>query len=580
MIMTTPDDNSLDDQIRKVAAFAVPGAVDRRLREQLAVFRTRLSHAEPDTLRDVLWKKPEWFWPGLASAAALVLAVLAAIMLPRQTTLAEVATAVLDQPWVHLHTKVQDHHEGDEWFSISRQVWASRHPGSIQYEDYRLQLYDWFKPDENVIYRGPVVWRSRAGDLESMTSALRLLVQQGRPPDKPLPALDILGPERDAMKVTDQRVDRVVEEGQAWLDYKLTVTEPKSDQPVRILFRIDTVSRLPRISRVEGVRDGKPMVVETRFDYPEKGPIDVYDLGAPRTAKMVDRVPTDDIKGILDTLRAGRERMDDYRAVFVKRLEGIDYMWWTEEPEIFYRKGDRFRRDFGWDRAGNRAAIKRPADAEDLGKWWMERSKAFQYFPVSVVRGSTTFTSMLKSVTDPDGSVHQHIESVSRSEYTNVPGEMYPPEWSMRPEFACRPPLGIGDPHQEPVIDLKPKEGPAGCILLTVRHTSTQGRVNERGIGLVDGSRYWMDPARDYIVMRWDWVMRDQGGKERVIESDTIEETARSPQGVWYATKFRRHFPTTDGKPGQSDQIYYIYLDFKAELPDSLFDPPRPGRIH
>ena len=33
-------------------------------------------------------------------------------------------------------------------------------------------------------------------------------------------------------------------------------------------------------------------------------------------------------------------------------------------------------------------------------------------------------------------------------------------------------------------------------------------------------------------------------------------------------------------KPKQTDQIYQIYMDFNADLPDSLFEAPRPGRIH
>ena len=71
-----------------------------------------------------------------------------------------------------------------------------------------------------------------------------------------------------------------------------------------------------------------------------------------------------------------------------------------------------------------------------------------------------------------------------------------------------------------------------------------------------------------------------QTGKENIIESDRIEETARSPQGVWYATKIRRKYrkPRWEGKP--TDQVYHIYVDFDADLPDSLFEPPTPRRIH
>jgi hypothetical protein len=96
----------------------------------------------------------------------------------------------------------------------------------------------------------------------------------------------------------------------------------------------------------------------------------------------------------------------------------------------------------------------------------------------------------------------------------------------------------------EPVIDMHPAEGPAGCILLRIRHTSPKGRVNEKGIGMPDSQRYWLDPKRDHIAMRWDMLRRDEKGQEAILESDTVEETARSPQGVWHATRIRRRFPS------------------------------------
>jgi len=139
--------------------------------------------------------------------------------------------------------------------------------------------------------------------------------------------------------------------------------------------------------------------------------------------------------------------------------------------------------------------------------------------------------------------------------------------------------MGIGDEHKEPMLDLQPDEGPSGCIILSVGHTTKEGRVNEKGIGLADGIRYWLDPQRDYIVMRWDSVVRDEKGQEKIIESDRVEETARSPQGVWFATKIRRKNPSRDGKSKPIDQVYHIYVDFDAELPDSLFEPPTPRRI-
>jgi len=576
--MDISDDRHADEQIRTSVSASVPPAVEHRLRSQLAGFRTRLSAAEPVAASPPRrWVRPAaWLGLGATCAAVLGLVEVAGLLLRPRTSFAEVTTAVLAQPWIHVRSVYSGDAESEEWFSPSKDISASRSRGSVKYEDYRLQLYYSYNAAEQVLYRGPLVWTSQAGQFDSMAEALKVLLQEDRPPDKPLANLGFLGSVRDKLQVIDQRVEKVTEKDHTWLDYRLTVKYPQSAEPVRMLFRVDAVTKLPRLSRTEGRQDGKPWTRENQFDYPDRGPADIYELGVPRTAKLVDRVPAGDLKRILETLKAGRDRMDHYRAVFVVQLEGLDYAWWMERPQIFYRKGDRYRRDFGGPR--DQATLKRPAADVDLREWWLDRAKLHRFFPIYVQLGSTSYTCMFKAAIDPDGSRHQEI-AVEKYTYNLKPGETVPADYSMRPEWACRPPMGIGDEHQEPTLDMHPVEGPAGCILLRVGHTTKEGRVNEKGIGSPDGIRYWLDPQRDYIVMRCDSFLRDEKRQETMVESDRVEETARSPQGVWFATKIRRKNPSPDGKSKPIDQVYRIYVDFDAELPDSLFEPPTPRRI-
>ncbi len=222
----------------------------------------------------------------------------------------------------------------------------------------------------------------------------------------------------------------------------------------------------------------------------------------------------------------------------------------------------------------------RPPEGTDQRQWWFERTKADRYFTRYVTRDSSRYISDVKTITDPDGSQHLEIASVSRVNFGSKPEEMIPPTWSMRPEFACRPPMGLPSADFEPVLDLHPTAGPPGCIFLAVRHTSTKGRINEKGVGIPDGCRYWLDPKRDYIVVRSQMVQRDATGKEVVISDGIVEETARSPQGVWYVTRIRHKDcdPSRAAKP--IDRIDHIYVDFDVDLPDSLFEPQKPGRVN
>jgi hypothetical protein len=111
------------------------------------------------------------------------------------------------------------------------------------------------------------------------------------------------------IKVFEQGLTKVNDGGRVWLDYRLAVTCEGSAKPVQFLFRVDSVTKLPAICRTSEELNGKPTLSETRFDYPERGPADIFDLGVPRTTKLVDRVTPDDLHRILETIRAGRERM-------------------------------------------------------------------------------------------------------------------------------------------------------------------------------------------------------------------------------------------------------------------------------
>ena len=54
------------------------------------------------------------------------------------------------------------------------------------------------------------------------------------------------------------------------------------------------------------------------IDYPDSGPTEIDDLGAPRNAKVIDRIPPDSVGRILAGFEASRRQFDDDRAVVVE----------------------------------------------------------------------------------------------------------------------------------------------------------------------------------------------------------------------------------------------------------------------
>ncbi|MEX2091208.1 MAG: hypothetical protein WD971_00950, partial [Pirellulales bacterium] len=87
--------------------------------------------------------------------------------------------------------------------------------------------------------------------------------------------------------------------------------------------------------------------------------------------------------------------------------------------------------------------------------------------------------------------------------------------------------------------------------------------------------RFWLDPAREFAVVRWDMLVVGDSGKEEVQSSTVVEQLKQSPKGIWYATRFRvKAVP-----PVENDEVVDIYVDFDVDLMDSLFEPPKVGDV-
>lgn len=584
--MKAQDDGHIDELIGRAMEDDVPADVERRLRSQLADFRTRLGSTDQPTMpRSARPRRRVWRGVAATAAAATVLAAVAAWLLRPQVSLADVAAAVLQRPWIHATETDEDGETFEAYYSPTKNVSAWCYKDWIEYHDHRLKVYDSYDVEEKVLYRVPQ-WTLSAERYAWLATMLRVLLASGKPAEKPLEVLEFLGDDRAQMEVVDQRLERVEEDGRRWLDYHLTVRGGHFADPIEMHFRVDADTKLPRQCRFEGRPEGKPMVKQMRFDYPDKGPADVYDLGVPKTAKLVDRMPSDDLARILDTMRAGRQRMDDYRALVVQYNEAPGFAWWMEQPMVVYRKGDKFRADLPWwsDRP---FPHEEPAEDEDREAWWWKRAEDFIFVPTCVTIPWKEFyvehSTKWRTVKDPDGSPHLEIESVQKCNIKVPPGDVIAPYSSRRPEFVCRT---IGAPpcqQWEHVLEMNPTEGPPGTILLHVRRT---GRARLEPVipeGLPpqpDAYRSWLDPTRDYTVVRFDMLSGGEPGSEEITHSQVVEEMAQSPQGTWYATRFRLKNAARDSSGKTYDIVIHFYVDFDADLPDSLFEPPKPGRIH
>lgn len=453
--MNTENDRNIDELIGSILEDHVSVNVERRLRSQLENFRRQLGEANSPVARNPMTPgRRVWFGISLTAAAAIA-AVLISWSLAPGVSLADVAVAVLQQPWVHM-TRIEPGGKTSEcWYSPSKDISAWRDGDWIEYRDHRVKVYYAYDLHDKVLYRVPEEMRRGMEDFASLIESLRVLMQSTQQVDNPLERLGLLGQKRTQAEMVKQKMEKVEEDGMKWLDYHLTLMwhEPKMPQPVEIqlLFRVEPETKLLRRSRYSYKiqENDRATIMDWRYDYPEKGPADVYDIGVSKTAKLIDRVPTNDLARILETLRADRQRMDSYRAILVQRVEGscrpIGF------PEVICRKGDRFRRDTAiWTDPSimNDPNVNWPKGDKDAGDWWKKWIKDHYFLlPMSIDRGSTAYTIHTDCTTDSDGSVHHNIASVEKREDRSRPRRDLPGALGL--DARVRMSAALGDPTRD-----------------------------------------------------------------------------------------------------------------------------------
>jgi len=503
-------------------------------------------------------------WIAAAGTATVLTAMVLIHLSSMSVSLADVAQAVSRKKWIQLTVRAtageKELGEKEEWYSPNREVTAMRENERIVYHDHKLKVYNTYDVAERILYRVPAVGKRPQNPWSEITETLPRLLAGGDTA-KLLSEMKFAGSQGDELHIAEQKMKKVTEGGREWLDYTLTVKARDVDQPVTILFRVDPGSNLPHLSRVTGQHDGQAFRYDITIAYPETGPEDIYAIGVPRDAKLVDRIPKDDLARLIAGVAAGRVRFDDFRA-FVVPSHGEGGHWLDSAVEMIHRKGNRIRRDMG--SVGSDPV--RPAHDVDASAWWSQHAKEFSYTLASIGIAGVEQMFRQRTITEPNGSERYEIVP-GRPFGSALNAEQWIPSfYTLTPDYAGRPPLGIPSERMEAIIETDPGDGPEGTVLLRVvpsgrRDSSTDPDTNKQ-TAMPGGSKFWIDPAREYLVMRWDM----QNG------SHIVETVAQSPKGHWYPTRVRRK----SSDPAIKDTFLDFYVEFDVEIPDALFDVKNP----
>jgi hypothetical protein len=265
---------------------------------------------------------------------------------------------------------------------------------------------------------------------------------------------------------------------------------------------------------------------------------------------------------LISGVAAGRVRFDDFRAVVVDSHSDPALWWRSRSFEVIHRKGNRIRRDMGFV-SGD---VVEPGGDVDRIVWWSNRAKEAQYQLASIVNGGVEHTFTDRMIAEPDGSERHEIVSRRPTQLGLDPEQWIPSFYTLTPDYAGRPPLGVPSQRMEAIVESNLSDGPEGTVLLRVQYTgqgtsSSNPNAAKRRVP-PGGWKFWIDPAREYLVMRWD-----MGGSSHIVES-----VAQSAKGHWYPTRMR----WISSDPSIRDTFMDFYVEFDVEIPDALFDVKKP----
>ena len=528
-------DDDDDNQIRRLVALAGdPTAAPRP--EFVAGLRMRVLDQLGPPRRGSRWQ-PRLVIGSALAAAVVAASVLAVVLLRPANAWAEVARALQAKSWVHTKTLGSDGKVYNEaWSSPTNSISASRRGDASEYHDLALRIVMKYVPADGAIYR----LRASPELPKQDPDFFRDLLETKGPAKSPFPGMDLVA----------QRRREVVENGRAWVDIELTLKVIGGDRKQDLTFRVDPVTKLPHSCVFQSIEGP---IGTTLFDYPDRGPTDLYDLGVPRTAKVVDRLPADDLDAVLAGLKAGRVRFDDYRAIME---------WGGHDIKRVYRKGRKWRAELML--PSRKPGPQFPPNADTA--WWKAHQNDYMFMVQAICDGERVYyygpegTSFMPDAKGPPRPKLLMEQAINPSDDPFMP-------WpDLFAEHVGHPAVWLPTDDREFTLEAKPTDGPPETIRIRVRDSHLPENQPP------DLYKLWIDPKQNYLALRAESSVfeptADRPRKLAYIDTKVIESVARSPGGHWYPTRVVRKTSNSEVQ-----QVSRYLLEFDAALPDELFKP-------
>ena len=491
------------------------------------------------------------------AAAAMILIVYSGINYfggnNNGVALGDVIESMQKKNWIHAKATVQQSRQ-----IIYHEVWECFNPkinidiepnGRVIYRDYYEGTLNIYEPSSNTLTKSFVTDRFTQTKPESPTEIVKFMIDecesQGGKVTRKKSQIDNISVE----------IFNLVSEHQ---DIKLIV-DSESNLPISI----ETIAHVP-----EANLNAKTSVV---LDYPEQGPEDIYSLGVPKDAPIIDNRAKEDTQNLINEIQKRfDEGFGNYLAIAFDSYVDVNNTLEPKKIIVMRQKGEQKRLDEYnvYNYIGSKNNI--PTLFSVIKDMWPELTiqnvldladdKYAEY--QLVYDGKTSFYRRANySGEDYTDSLNQDmfemngIESLTSIAWCNPSGLMVTSiEYNIKPEIVTEDPNHIGL---------------VGLRLNKTANSSIQ-RLPVRTLK-ESTSRYWFDPEKDYLLVESETrEIRDEG---TLSSNQKVIEAAQTESGKWYPKIIISEMlsPDAKGEIHRTVQEMRILLDTNPVFEEGIF---------
>lgn len=496
----------------------------------------------------------------LAAAAAVIIAVTIVVnwfggsIDGSGIALGQIMENMKKMPWMVMVTKGPEGVVAEQWFCFERKYWiAKTADGTITSYNYAKRAQYKYDPSSKTVTINYLMSQNIPYFISSPQAVLESLFEQVT--------------EQATKPGTEITYEAGQYKGRKVEIHKLAFSANELNHRSQLFVDIQR-NLLVRMLGSSTDSDGKVIIrSELEFEYPEKGPSNIYDLGVPESATVMNNLPPENVLEVLSKYQFHRANGPDrYIAIVTRGAIGVD---------VIYRDGQLLRTETRRARSGQRWREHRDEiekNFDSLWEWWTSNNNSElryvylydgKYDYEVDVRPDKTLWSNKFTGRHPS---HEAIDTIGWPILT----------YSIQPDTEAK----VSETDYS-------RENGLICIEFV-----RPGKVSQENIVTLPSRKlYYLDPKSDYICVRQEslrqrditWKDKDNSWLEGIdpneIPPDIVPqireviEVAKTEAGQCYPKRIARY--SDDGTPREEKRMLIptVYLQTDPQFPDGIFDP-------